>query len=297
MRVLLRPPIPILIFFSSILFAFFIWLASIFIALDAHRAESLSVAHMIVVLHQEADPHSLQSITEKIGQVSGKNSVHILTAKDILSQLSYLPVSTNFKKIWKDRTILSVDITFGIDPKGNPSYLVPQMESLHSILQNDSSVLLIQDNERWAARLDSLERLVLRVRAVGSILLIFSLFSVVFFWGYSIRAGSISDPTRNSEIPSKRSFWTDATDETASSLPQEISPIRSGVLIGVLSGLLSLLLVYSSHSVLYPHWADPFSPLSITEQNGSGRFLWMGIPVLSGVIGCFSGIVARILPS
>ncbi|MHB8422686.1 MAG: cell division FtsX domain-containing protein [Leptospirales bacterium] len=297
MRVLLRPPILILVLISSMLFAFFIWLASIFLALDQHRAQSLSVAHMVVALQQNTDSHSVQSMIEKIELISGKNSVHLLDTKDILSQLSYLPVSRDFKKIWKGRSILSVDITFGKDQKGDLTYLGPQMESLHSILHNDTSVLLIQDNGKWASMLDSLERLVLRIRTVGGILLTLSLCSVVFLWGYAIRGGSYPETSRMTETPPQKSFWMDSSEKTDSSMSKETSPILLGLVIGVMSGILSLLLVYISHSALYPSWADPLLPFRIPGQERSGRFLWMGIPVLSGVIGCFSGIVARILPT
>ncbi|MHB1604867.1 MAG: cell division FtsX domain-containing protein [Leptospirales bacterium] len=251
---------------------------------------------MVVVLQQNTDSHSVQSIIEKIELISGKNSVHLLDTKEILSQLSYLPVSRDFKKIWTGRSILSVDITFGKDQKGDLTYLGPQMESLHSMLHNDTSVLLIQDNGKWASMLDSLERLVLRIRTVGGILLTLSLCSVVFLWGYAIRGGSYLETSRTTETPPQKSFWMDS-EKTDSSMSKETSPILLGLVIGVMSGILSLLLVYISHSALYPNWADPLLPFRIPGQEGSGRFLWMGIPVLSGVIGCISGIVARILPT
>ena len=297
MRFLLRPPIPILVLFSSFLFTFFVWLVSVFLSLEAHRIESLSVAHVIVVLRKSAGTHALQSITEKIVQVSGDHSVHVIDPKDILSRISFLPVSAGFKNVWMDRKILSVDITFGKDKKGDPTYLVPQMEAINSLLQNDSNILLVQSNELWGSRLDSLERLVLRIRSVGIILLSLSVLSVVFFWGYAIRGVGLSrSQDGDSDPPRRKSFWMESPDESDALVEKGVSSIHTGLAVGLLSGILSLVLVWSSHSALYPHWADPFL-LSAPGKEETGGFLWMGIPLLTGVIGWFSGLLARILPS
>ncbi|MHB1286814.1 MAG: cell division FtsX domain-containing protein [Leptospirales bacterium] len=251
---------------------------------------------MIVVLHEHTDARSLQSVMGKIVQVSGDNSVHVLDPKDMISRISYLPVSTDFKNIWKNTKILSVDISFGKDGKGDPTYLVPQIESIHSLLQNDPTILFVQGNEPWASRLDTLERLFIRIRSVGIILFSLSLFSILFLWGYAIRAVSITNDSESINLSTRKSFWMEPSDENAPLTEIKKSTPRTGLVIGLLSGTLSMILVWASHAALYPHWADPFL-IGASGKGESWRLLWMGIPVLTGVIGWFSGILSRILPS
>ncbi len=296
MRFLSRPSTSILVLFSAFLFTFFVWLVSIFHSIEENRIQSLSVTHMIVVLRERTDASALQSVMEKIVQVSGENSVHVLDPKDMMSRISYLPISSDFKDIWKNTKILSVDISFGKDNKGEPTYLVPQIESIHSLLQNDPTILFIQGNEPWASRLDTLDRLVIRIHSVGIIFFSLSLFSIIFLWAYAIRARSISGDQEGTNLSTRKSFWMETSDETAPLSEKKESTPSLGLVIGFLSGSLSVILVWVSHVVIYPHWADPFL-IGISGKGESWPLLWMAIPVLTGVIGWFSGILSRFLPS
>lgn len=299
MYFLTRPSFLLLLLFSAFPLAFFLWLLSIFVMVKDKSADLYPAVHMIVVLKHRTDLKTINAVLDKIAMVSGEKSVRILSDKNILA---YLPPMKDGEKIElpsRFQRILSVRISYGKNTKGETTYLVPQIESIQEMLNQDSHVLLMEANEKWASNLDYFKRLLKKTRVVGLSFFIFSSLALLFFWTLALRSHWGRNSNRvdgEKESPDRKRMW-----DSSASLPVEEQPeappfhvFWGGLLVGLFSGLIALLSVMALHPILYPDGLDPFMHSAQGAISGKGNWIWVSFPLLTGAMGCFSSVLSRI---
>ena len=299
MYFLTRPSFLLLLLFSAFPLAFFLWLLSIFVMVKDRSEELYPAVHMIVVLKHSTDLKTINAVLDKITMVSGEKSVRILSGKDILAYMPPMKDGEKMELPSRFQRILSVRISYGKNTKGEMTYLVPQIQSIQGMLNQDSHVLLMEVNEKWASNLDYFKHLLEKTRVVGLSFFIFSSFALLFFWTLAIRShwGVNSNRVKGEKESHDRKRMWDSTASLPVEEQSEAPPFHiflGGLFVGLFSGLIALLSVMALHPILYPDGLDPFMRSAQGGISGKDDWICVAFPLLTGAMGWFSSVLSRI---
>ncbi|AKS23721.1 hypothetical protein LptCag_1310 [Leptospirillum ferriphilum] len=301
MSLLTRSAFLLFILVSSIPFAFFLWVSSLFFVTKIQTEKLYPAIHMIVVLKHATNNKDMNTLLDRISEITGEKSVRLISTQEIAGFLPALKDGESVRIPSRFQHILSVRISYGYNPQGQRTYLIPQINSLKDFLEKDPHVLMIELNEAWASRLDFLNRVMDKVKDVGLILLLLTIFAIFIYWIQIFRLKwsrkSLKEETAPSQGFSERKRMWDSTpilEEPESELLGEhpFPLLWGGAIAGFFSGLIALLSLMVLHPVLYPDGLDPFYNPGIHGKTVDLN--WFLFPVMTGAFGWLSSVLSRI---
>jgi hypothetical protein len=235
-----------------------------------------------------------------------KVALEKITGGESVVSMSELPQESK-RAIIRSRRILSVTLSLGKTPGGKIVNLSDQVQSIQSIVKNDSQINEVIFNPEWVSKVDEMAHISERIQRSLVLFLVVLFAGISLYWGgaspeiWHFMVGFISP--RNSEgAAGDRALQFQRVEEESNRITIDhefarasappcftvLSRMKTSALFGGFSGIVAMFIMWTSKSMIYPDGMDPFRDLGagIAQQIP----LWVLYPLLSGTAGGIGGL-------
>lgn len=284
-------------FFSALILLFLFWAFTTSNFLDDLRKKSVSSAHMLLIFGTPPSDQEISGLKVALEKIAGGKSV---------VSMSEMP-QENKRATIRSRRILSVTLSLGKTPGGKIVNLSDQVQSIQSIVKNDSQINEVIFNPEWVSKVDEMAHISERIRRSLILFLGVLLAGISLYWGGASREiwqfmVAFTSPVSSGWGAGDRSLQFQRVDEGKDGIAtdREFSPesehpcftvvtrVKTSALFGGFSGIVAIFIMWTSKSMIYPDGVNPFRDLvaGITPQIP----LWVLYPILTAIAGGMGGL-------